>query len=97
LKDLRALTQLQRELNNAAIAVLEPNGILGYATCSPHFAETTVQVDDILKNHPEMEMINIEPYLPASLEGCIRVGALSLWTHRHGTDSMYLAILKKKS
>jgi len=97
LKDLRALTQLQRELNNAAIAVLEPNGILGYATCSPHFAETTVQVDDIVKNHPEMEMINIEPYLPASLEGCIRVGALSLWTHRHGTDSMYLAILKKKS
>ena len=97
LTDLRSLTQLQRELNNAAVSVLKPNGILGYATCSPHFAETTVQVNDILKNHPEMEMLNVENYMPPSLEFGTRAGALSLWTQRHGTDSMYLAILKKKS
>ena len=97
LTDLRSLTQLQRELNNAAVSVLKPDGILGYATCSPHFAETTVQVNDILKNHPEMELLNVENYMPPSLKNGIRAGALALWTQRHGTDSMYLAILKKKS
>jgi len=97
LTDLRSLTQLQRELNNAAVSVLKPDGILGYATCSPHFAETTVQVNDILKNHPEMELLNVENYMSPSLKNGTRAGALALWTQRHGTDSMYLAILKKKS
>jgi len=97
LTDLRSLTQLQRELNNAAVSILKPDGILGYATCSPHFAETTVQVNDILKNHPEMELLNVENYMSPSLKNGTRAGALALWTQRHGTDSMYLAILKKKS
>ena len=96
-QDLRALTELQRELISAAIGILNTGGIMGYATCSPHLAETTVQVNDILKNYPNMELVNIEQYLPPTLEGCLRSGALSLWTHRHGTDSMYLALLKKKS
>lgn len=97
LQDLRELTSLQRELIDAAITVLEPNGILGYATCSPHLAETTVQVNDIIKNHPEMELVDLTPYLPDGLDGAIRGGAMALWTHRHGTDSMFLAILVKKS
>ena len=97
IKDLRELTQLQRELIDSAIGVLNVEGILGYATCSPHFAETTVQVNDILKKHPEMELIDISDYLPPNLENAQRSGAMSLWTHRHETDAMYLAILKKKS
>jgi len=34
--------------------------------------------------------------LPAGLYGAIRDGALSLWTHRHETDAMYLAVFRKK-
>ncbi len=97
LKDLRELTQLQRELIESAISVLKPSGVFGYATCSPHLAETTVQVNDILKNHPELELIDIAPYLPKGLESATRGGAMALWTHLHGTDAMFLALLRKKS
>ena len=95
--DLRELTQLQLELIEAAIPVLNPEGILGYATCSPHLAETTVQVLDILKKHPELEQVNVEAYLPANLKDATRSGSLSLWTHKHGTDAMFLALFRKKS
>ena len=97
LKDLRELTQLQRELIDSAIGVLAVGGVLGYATCSPHLAETTVQVNDIIKNHPNMELVDLAPYLPQGLLDATRDGAMALWTHRHGTDAMFLAVLKKKS
>lgn len=97
LKDLRELTQLQRELIDSAISVLNAGGILGYATCSPHLAETSVQINDIIKNHPEMELIDVTPYLPQGLVNATRGGAMALWTHLHGTDAMFLAVLRKKS
>ncbi|TRZ57238.1 MAG: hypothetical protein D4S00_02725 [Streptomycetaceae bacterium] len=97
LQDLRELTQLQRELINSAISVLNPEGLLGYATCSPHLAETTVQVNEIIKKHPEMELVDITPYLPQGLNNATRAGAMALWTHLHGTDAMFLAVLRKKS
>ena len=94
--DLRALTQLQRELSDAAISILEVGGYFGYATCSPHLAETSIQVKDILNSHPELELIDLTEYLPAGLQEAIRDGALSLWTHRHETDAMYMAVFRKK-
>ncbi|CAN2198909.1 Sun tRNA and rRNA cytosine-C5-methylases [Candidatus Nanopelagicaceae bacterium] len=97
IKDLAPLLQLQLELSDAAISVLNVGGIFGYATCSPHFAETTGQVKQILKKHPELELIDIDAYLPSNLESAIRDGALSLWGHKHGTDSMFLALFKKKA
>lgn len=97
LTDLRELTQLQRELVKSAVGSLNNAGVLGYATCSPHLAETTVQVNDILKHYPEMELVDLAPYLPDTLTDATRDSAMSLWTHRHGTDAMYLAVLRKKS
>jgi 16S rRNA (cytosine967-C5)-methyltransferase len=97
LKDLSPLLVLQMELTEAAISVLKPGGFYGYATCSPHFAETTGQVKQILKNHPELEMVDLAPYLPPNLEGAMRDGALSLWGNRHHTDSMFLALFRKVS
>ena len=94
--DLRALTQLQRELSDAAISILEVGGYFGYATCSPHLAETSIQVKDILNSHSELELVDLTEYLPAGLHGAIRDGALSLWTHRHETDAMYMAVFRKK-
>ena len=96
LQDLRALTQLQRELVESAIQALEPGGVLGYATCSPHLAETSIQISDIKKHHPDLQLIPIDEYLPANLDGATRDGAMSLWTHKHGTDAMYLAIFRKE-
>jgi 16S rRNA (cytosine967-C5)-methyltransferase len=96
LQDLRALTQLQRELVDSAIQALKPGGVLGYATCSPHLAETSIQIADIKKKHSELHQIDVEQFLPPALHGATRDGAMSLWTHKHGTDAMYLALFRKE-
>jgi len=95
LQDLRALTQLQRELVDSAIDALNPGGVLGYATCSPHLAETSIQIADIKKKHTELQQVPVDEYLPSSLHDATRDGAMSLWTHKHGTDAMYLALFRK--
>jgi 16S rRNA (cytosine967-C5)-methyltransferase len=95
LQDLRELTALQRELIESAISALNVGGVLGYATCSPHLAETSIQVADIKKKFSNVEQIAIGPLLPHNLQGGVRDEAMSLWTHRSGTDAMYLALFKK--
>ncbi|MDO4718860.1 MAG: hypothetical protein Q4B08_15035, partial [Propionibacteriaceae bacterium] len=45
-RDLAALAPLQRELLAAAIAATRPGGLVAYATCSPHIAETHVVIND---------------------------------------------------
>ena len=96
LQDLRALTQLQRELVDSAIQALNPGGVLGYATCSPHLAETSIQIADIRKKHSDLQQIMVDDFLPSSLHDATRDGAMSLWTHKHGTDAMYLALFRKR-
>jgi 16S rRNA (cytosine967-C5)-methyltransferase len=97
LSDLRELGVLQREISDAAISILNVGGIFGYATCSPHLAETSIAVADILKKHPELEQIDIQPFMPQGLEGGVRDKSMALWTQRHNTDAMYLALFRKTS
>jgi 16S rRNA (cytosine967-C5)-methyltransferase len=97
LQDLRELTQLQRELIQSAISALNVGGVLGYATCSPHLAETSIQVADIKKKFTNVQQIPVGPFMPENLGGGLRDEAMSLWTHRVGTDAMYLALFKKSS
>ena len=97
LSDLRELSLLQREISAAAISVLNVGGIFGYATCSPHLAETSIAVADILKKHPELEQIDIQPYMPSGIDGGVRDKSMALWTQRHNTDAMFLALFRKIS
>jgi 16S rRNA (cytosine967-C5)-methyltransferase len=92
--DLPALTRLQGELLDAAVALLRPGGVLAYVTCSPHLAETVVPVSDALRRHAGLEQLDARPLLP----GVPDLGdgpAVQLWPHRHGTDAMHLALLRK--
>ncbi len=95
--DLSGLTKLQSELLDSALGLVEIGGIVGYATCSPHLAETKVQVSGAMKRHPNFRQISVEPYLPKNLEGAVVNGAMQLWTHRHGTDAMFLALFERVS
>ena len=97
LQDLRELTQLQRELIDSGIKALNVGGVLGYATCSPHLAETTIQISDLKRKHNNMEQIDVASYLPENLRDSERDQAMALWTHRTGTDAMFLALFKKIS
>jgi 16S rRNA (cytosine967-C5)-methyltransferase len=95
--DLRSLIQLQSEISDAAISVLNVGGVFGYATCSPHLAETSIAVADILRRHPRLEQIDVTPFLPSNLEGAVRQGSMALWTQRHNMDSMFLALFRKNA
>jgi 16S rRNA (cytosine967-C5)-methyltransferase len=88
---------LQREISEAAISILKVGGVFGYATCSPHLAETSIAVADILKKHPELQQIDIQPFMPEHLEGGVRDKSMALWTQRHNTDAMFLALFRKIS
>ena len=94
--DLPGLTKLQGELLDAAAVLLRPGGVLAYVTCSPHLAETVVPVLDVLRRHPELEQVDARPLLP----GVPDLGdgpAVQLWPHLHGTDAMFLAVLRRRT
>ena len=52
---------------------------------------------DLLKAHPDLEHIQIDDLMPKNLEDGTRSGSMTLWTHIHGTDAMFLALFRKKS
>lgn len=111
--DLADLTQLQGQLLVAAAQALRPGGILLYATCSPHAAETITAVDDLLGARPELRLLDAAAparaaALPGALEGAAdpsrpHPGAdggartVQLWPHVHGTDGMFMALFEKTS
>ncbi len=93
-EDLDGFGPLQRALLTEALDAVRIGGVVGYATCSPHLAETRAVVDDVLKRVPGAELIDARPLLP----GVPALGAgpdIQLWPHLHGTDAMYLALIRR--
>ncbi|MET9432123.1 transcription antitermination factor NusB [Streptomyces sp. NPDC003036] len=93
-EDLDSFAPLQRTLLVEALRAARVGGVVGYATCSPHLAETRVVVDDVLKKHGGAELIDARPLMP----GVPALGDgpdVQLWPHLHGTDAMYLALLRR--
>ena len=96
--DLKALVVLQSEIIDAAIDVLEPGGVFGYATCSPHISETRIIISETLKRHPEMELVDITEFIHPELRTTgVDRGNMTLWTHKHNTDAMFLSVMRKKN
>ena len=97
--DLAGLGSLQRELLASALDALAPGGVAVYATCSPHLAETTFVVADVLKKRPDVEHLDARPIIESVTTGWgERLGAgpdVQLWPHLHATDGMFVALLRK--
>ncbi|HEX3824379.1 MAG TPA: transcription antitermination factor NusB [Mycobacteriales bacterium] len=93
-EDVSRLQQLQHELLGAAIDSTRPGGVVGYATCSPHLAETREVIQSILGARSDIEEIDARPMLPG-LPGLGDGPSVQLWPHRHGTDAMFLAIVRR--
>ncbi len=97
--DLVDLVRLQRELLESAWNALEPGGVLAYVTCSPHLSETTAQVSwaqGKFKN--QLELVNANIILNginANLALDETLSTTQLWPHVHGTDAMFLALMRK--
>lgn len=91
--DVPALAKLQRELLAAAIRLTRPGGVVLYATCSPHLAETVGVVSDALRRHPVTALDTRPLFEPVDDLGAGPY--VQLWPHRHGTDAMFAAALRR--
>ena len=102
-RDVAELTGLQTELFASALAALAPGGTLAYVTCSPHTAETRAIVDSGLRRWArgggsEIEVLDAPAALGAIATAPLDLGPgpfAQLWPHRHGTDAMFVALLRK--
>jgi 16S rRNA (cytosine967-C5)-methyltransferase len=90
--DVPGLAKLQRELLASAIRLTRPGGVVLYATCSPHLAETVGVVADALRRHPVTALDTRPLFEP--VDGLGDGPYVQLWPHRHGTDAMFAAALK---
>jgi 16S rRNA (cytosine967-C5)-methyltransferase len=95
--DVPILAKLQRELLAAAIELTRPGGVVLYATCSPHLSETSGVVGDALRRHPVCPLDArplFEPVGDGHGQGPA-MNSVQLWPHRHGTDAMFAAALRR--
>jgi len=91
--DVAQLAELQTGLLRHALELLRPGGVVAYVTCSPHPAETTAVVSAVVADG-RAELIDARPAFP----GVDDLGAgptVQLWPHRHGTDAMFCALLRR--
>jgi len=93
--DLADLVELQAELLDAALRLVRPGGVVGYVTCSPHLAETREQIVRVVDSGAA-ELVDARPAFGtvAETDGAVTV---QLWPHRHGTDAMFFAGLRRSS
>ena len=94
--DLAILTGVQRRLLRSAIAACRPGGVVGYVTCSPVPAETIDVVTNVARSVGDVEILDA----PAVLSNVpdLRSPAprfAQLWPHRHGTDAIFVALLRR--
>lgn len=94
--DLLTLVLLQRRLLGAALDLVRPGGLVLYATCSPVRAETSDVVSAVLGARRDVTVEDVGPLLPGvtGADGPVP-GTAQLWPHRHGTDAMFLALLRR--
>jgi 16S rRNA (cytosine967-C5)-methyltransferase len=104
--EIERLTALQSSLLDAAVAAVRPGGRVLYSVCTWTRAETDGVVDAALARHPELEpapltgLAELEEAAaaggPAAATGPAPVGTRrQFWPHRHGSDGIFLAGLRK--
>ena len=94
---VRNLAGLQRGLLNAALDSVRPGGVVAYVTCSPHVAETREVVTDVADRRGDVTILDA-PAVLAEVPGLRSPEPrfAQFWPHRHGTDAIFLALLRRE-
>lgn len=99
--DLQDLVAAQRTLLAAAVSGVKTGGYCLYITCSPVVAETTEQIAWICGENPGLHAVPTAPILDSVARVPVpqtSVGtAVQLWPDRHGTDAMFMQVLKREA
>jgi 16S rRNA (cytosine967-C5)-methyltransferase len=98
--DLDTLVPLQRRLLISALDAARKGGVVVYATCSPHDAETRAVVDAVLSERSDVTeedaRITLRRAVPRAAGADLGPGPhIQLWPHRHETDAMFIALLRR--
>ena len=93
--DVPPLVELQTALLDSALRSVRVGGVVAYVTCSPHTAET-VEVVGAAAARDDVEIVPVAPLFP-EVPDMARGDSGQLWTHRHGTDAMFMALLRRTS
>ncbi|RKS77789.1 16S rRNA (cytosine967-C5)-methyltransferase [Motilibacter peucedani] len=98
--DVAGLADLQRALLGAALDAVRSGGVVAYATCSPHPAETRAVVADVLTGRDDVERLDARAVLDqVAVRPLPSLGDgpdVQLWPHLHGTDAMFVSLLRKR-
>jgi 16S rRNA (cytosine967-C5)-methyltransferase len=92
--DLTQLGPLQRDLLQSAIDATRIGGVIAYVTCSPHLVETADVLHAVLKRREDVQLLDAPQFLPEVTDAA-EGKFVQLWPHRHGTDAMFLALLRR--
>jgi 16S rRNA (cytosine967-C5)-methyltransferase len=92
--DVEQMHPLQCALLETALDSAAPGGLVAYATCSPHVRETTDVVAEVLAGRDDVEAEDARTLLPELADAWLGP-YLQLWPHRHGTDAMFAAYLRR--
>ena len=97
--DVAALGPLQRSLLRSAINAARPGGVIAYVTCSPHIAETRAVVGEVTAARDDVLLLDA-PALLSEVPDLACPGPdgryAQFWPHRHGTDAIFLALLRRR-
>jgi 16S rRNA (cytosine967-C5)-methyltransferase len=96
--DIEAMTDLQRALLVAAADSARPGGALAYVTCSPHVAETRDVIGQVLEQRGDLQVLDAPAVLAEVPDLRCRepYGRYAqFWPHRHGTDAIFIALLRR--
>ena len=84
------------DAQEAGMAAVRPGGVVAYVTCSPVQAETSDVITDVVASLPGTEVLDATAALPG-VPGVRSANPLfaQLWPHRHGTDAIFIALLRR--
>ena len=91
--DIAELNTLQFELLESALKLVRPGGVVIYSTCSPDLRETRGIVDRAVA---ELGAVEEDAHaLVPMMENVGEDKSVQMWPHRHGTDAMFFAALRR--
>lgn len=91
--DFDRLQQIQSDLLDQAVRILSDDGILVYSTCTVDSTENRGTAERFLKEHPEMEKIQV--LLPEAI-GVKHTGFVQVFPQDFGSDGFFIAAFRKK-
>ncbi len=104
--DIAALTEVQKGLLASALRAVRPGGVVAYVTCSPVLDETVRVVDAVLADATEnADVTAVRCDARGILKHVVRDGAhipvpegsgdVQLFEQIHGTDQMFISVLRR--